>query len=555
MNFLLPNEPLRVGLNLGADFKHLEIVVLHSKTGQLLKTTSISLDGCFNPNNRSIVDPDALQANLKEAYVRLNLPTKAPTTLSIPSSYSRFVALPETLSDEETKLAILSEVERSILFKRTEPCVSWRSLGYLDHEGTRRILYSAYSKPDITCLIDSFQAAGVALAGVDTHLPSVIRGLYTTGTLLQGEAKQLLCILNAGNLMLVVLEGLSILTLVEARLSADSEGEDQVLGDLKQDLESLEDLIFDCEQVLLVFSHPAIPLAKVSACFEAYPQTVIIEQTPQTLASLGSESALYPCSLEALGSAFYEDLEDLAHFNFLPENLQTSYYVNKQRKKVRGLAIAGNVLAALLVLVVWFSISLGNMGKAQELDTLKAKLTTLNNISTNLPLLVHNLWLNRHEGHGKQLLEWLLTVRKQIPASLWLDTVNLDMSTGQQVLSLSGGSQGTTGITSYVSNLKTSFMVNPINLGDVKEGKLNPANPVTASAEGGANGAAPGNAATAAPIESNLPAGGMQGAGKEADLVPYVKWNASNGAAGAAAPAAAAPAATAAPAAAATPAA
>jgi hypothetical protein len=355
----------KIGIAFSGDFSQLELTWVNINTGDIIQAGNIPLT-CINPNTRVIEDEQALKESILALYTSLGIPKELHVTVVLPSLYTRMIPFPTGLSDEEMLMALESEAERSVLFKRNTPTVDWIRLHEIE-EDSQQILFSSYYASQITTLINCLQALKLPIVGIDTHLTSLIRGLHSTGAIVEDGQKRLLCVVSFSNFAILILEGTVIVSLIEVPLSTQGVTEDIILADIDQDLQGLGDVLFDCTQAIVVKNNPAVTVEGLAKSFARFSEVVLVEQSSETIASLGCEVPLYPCTVEALGATQYQSLEHLPHFNFLPLEKRSLTYVKEMRKKVLLGAIGLNAVASLIVGSIVGFLLLFNLIKGAEL--------------------------------------------------------------------------------------------------------------------------------------------------------------------------------------------
>jgi hypothetical protein len=445
----------KVGLAFSSDFSQLELAWVNTSTGDIIQAGNIPLT-CINPNTRVIEDEEALKESILALYDSLGVPKELHATVILPSLYTRMIPFPSSLNDDEMAMALVSEAERSVLFKRNTPQVDWIKLNEIE-EGTLQILLSSYLASEITTLMNCLEALKLPMVGIDTHLTSLVRGLHSTGSIVEDGQKRLLCVVSFTNFAILILEGTTIASLIEVPLSTQGVSEEHILQDIDQDLQGLGDVLFDCTQAIVVKNNPAVTAEGLAKSFSRFSQVVLVEQSPETIASLGSESPLYPCTVEVLGATLYESLGELPRFNFMPIEKQSLTYIKDMRKKVLWGMIGLNAVAGFIMVAIVGVYFLLNTIKGSELANLEKDVQKYASVTVDQNKLVENLWINKNAELNQNLLVWLIDIQKNLPVSSWFNKLDIAFVAGESAITIDGGSQSSNDITLYRKHLKPSF--------------------------------------------------------------------------------------------------
>jgi hypothetical protein len=438
----------KVGLAFTTNYDGLELVWLDTKTGDIVQAGHASIS-CINPSTRVLEDPDALVDTVQALYTSLEVPFGLNATLSLPSLYSRKVTLPASLTDSERTVALLSEAERSVLFKRSLPQVDWVTLG-TNAEDEHDLLLTAYPQEEILKLLDCFGVLQIPLVGIDTGITSTLKGLAITNTLEDDEAHRLFCHIGYSSFFIASLEGARLRDGVEIPLPTQGATEEQIVSEIEHELQALLQVVGTQSSVVVVF----------------------IEQYGESIASLGANNGLYPCTLEALGATQFEALEALSPINLIPLEKQNATYVSRWRKQFLIGGVALNVLVLVLVLLINSVYWLGNTLKQGEVAQLEKQVQSQTAVGINQETLLESMWINKNIAFNEQVLTWLLQLEKTIKSNVWLEELTLTLVEGKATLSAKGGAKSPDAITAFRSLLKPAFIKEEPKVGNVEKARL-----------------------------------------------------------------------------------
>jgi|GEM_PF-3941046 len=445
-----------VSLAFSSDFTKLELVWLNPQSGQIINAGFIPVEG-IEVGTRAVLQPDSLSDAVHTLFQDLNIPKNMPISLMLPSFYTRMITLPPGLGQRDLENLLVSEAERSVLFKKDPPSIDWLFLDIEDPEN-EYCIYTAYPEAALNELFEVFRGLKLNINAVESNITSIIKGLLTTGTLQNDEQKRLIAILNQGNFTTIVLDGLSILSVVEVPVSLQSVNAEELIHDIQQDIAGLGDLLSGCTEVILVHNNSSVPTEALANSFSNFEEVILVEQSPYTIASLGANDPLYPCTVEALGVAMYHEMRQLPSFNLLPKVEQTNVIVQAARKKVLPFAVALNLVILALVGLVSGIMYIGNIAKGGELANLKKESQQLQGPAIPPEMYAEGLWLNRYDEFNTNVLKWMLSVEEHLPPSVWLQTLTFGHKEGSSAINLVGGSSQGKDISPFLQSIQPQFL-------------------------------------------------------------------------------------------------
>jgi hypothetical protein len=124
------------------------------------------------------------------------------------------------------------------------------------------------------------------------------------------------------------------------------------------------------------------------------------------------------------------------------------------------------------------------------------------------------LWLKRYSDFNVNIVKWLTAVQKDLPSTLWINSVSLQCVNGKSFLRLEGGSQNGQEIAGYFQKIQPTFLADKLNYSNVKPTSLS----VTPSL------------IPFKPVTTPPPAGGSSGGlDKATSADVYYKWQAQAG--------------------------
>jgi hypothetical protein len=459
-----------VSLAFSSDFLRLELVWINTQSGQIINAGYIPITS-VDLTTRAILTPDNLMESVQSLFQELNIPPNLPVTLMLPSFYTRLLGLPPGMNEKDVQQVLVGEAERSVLFKREAPTVDWLFLNVEDDQN-EYCVYTAYPLSALNDLLAILNQLKINLCSVETNVSAVIKGLISTGTLANDAQKRLVTILNETNSTTLLLEGAHISSLIEAPVSPQNINPSDIVSDLKQDIVGLSDLLQDCKEVIVVHNNSKVPAQLLANAFEQFDEVVLVEQSPETIASLGAKKPLYPCTVEALGAAMFKEWASLGSLNLLPQERQLEVMVADYRVKILPFAIAANVLVLVLVVSAYGVLSAINLGKSLSLEEVNQKITHHKPPAVSLDVYAKALWLKRYGDFNVKIVQWLTAVQKELPSTLWINSLSLNSVNGKSILRLEGGSQNGQEIAEYFQKIQPSFLPEKLTYSQVQPTSL-----------------------------------------------------------------------------------
>jgi hypothetical protein len=464
---LKPKAPGIVSLAFSADFTKLELVWLNTKSGQIVNAGFIPISG-VELGSRETMHAEALGESILTLFEELNIPKELPVAIMLPSFYTRMINLPHGLSEADIQNVLMSEAERSVVFKKEPPMLDWIFLDVAD-ENNAYCVYSAYPTKALEDLVNIVKAQKLNLSSVESNITALIKGLLTTGTLQNDDHKRLVIILNEANSTTMVLEGLKLISMVEVPISLQGIKSEDIIHDLQQDISGLGNILTDCSEVILVHNNSKVTTEELANSFANFNEVILVEQNPFTIASLGANEPLYPCTVEALGACMFREMPTLPTFNLLPKDDQIRVLVNEMRGKVLPFAILANLALILLAGIGFGVLSLFNVQKQVELDNIKKEVAASQVANMASPeTYAEGLWLKRYYEFNEQVLEWLVKVQENHGSSLWISQLALKHEGGTPTLEIKGGSRTGADITDFLKSIQPEFMKDTIASTGVK---------------------------------------------------------------------------------------
>ncbi|MBK8190272.1 MAG: hypothetical protein IPK79_07445 [Vampirovibrionales bacterium] len=433
----------------------LEIIRFHEKTRRIEKAGALPLS--LDPNTRAIPDPAELRAALRSLYSVHGIALSSPTVLVLPSFYTRDFYFPGPFSEQEIRQALLSEAEQYFLFRNNEPRLDWVTL----EEG--RLLYSAYPKNTITEFVEAFAANRTPLCGIDINYFSLIRGLIATGTLAdldKPQSRWMLMNVSDHLFTAALFEGLKLKRLSESPLPLATMDASTAIVEINQDLRRfLAGENF--EAAVLINNAERLDTAPLVDSFSYYQEIMVIDQNQRTLRSRNPAAGEYPCSLEAIGGAFYQHYADQPSLNLIPEDLGRQREGQTLRTSLTSLLGVANVAAALLLLAAITLLGIWNQQQQTRLDAWNSVSRASGPASESAPLemVSRQAFLRNAALSNISLNNLMIKAGALLPDDMWMNRLSLvaQDAADPQTVEIVGGALMPTSVTKYVSELNPAL--------------------------------------------------------------------------------------------------
>lgn len=520
VNWFKPS-PEHVILYLHPNYERMELVQLNPRNGETSHRASIGFQA--NAITRTIDDVEAFEGQVRTLYLEAEASFNLPLHIVVPSLFTRSVQLPNDIDPEEIEPFLLSEVERSFLFKKVEPAIVWHLC-----PDSNRIILSAYPREEIEKLVRVCQSLKLPLAAIELNYTSLLKSVVQLNILdeeLEEHTPWGLLVVNDNLFFIAKLRSQHLVDILEVPLSTSSGDEHQWMNDIQQDFQTFM-ANTAVRDMLLVNNLAALNGERLLVGLGYGGLGNVVQQTPHTLASLGSPQPLYDCSLEAMGTVLAKSQAiSFPTLDFIPPETRQKMRLNQLESLVlKGLTVV-NMAVLMVVLLVWMGVQALVMSREFQLNLLEQEHAKQLQDGLDEAQLRIGLMAKNALQHNQKMNNAVLELLTRVPPSLWVDRLTLIQQDSGVELKLEGGTLEPMDVSQYQQSLKPVPPVLTDNLEVVKLDRAQPqgtAGDVTAVSGMGA---------------TNSPTGVMASVG--ATDVPYYIW--SMEAKPPAAPAAAAP--------------
>lgn len=295
-----------VCINIVSELSHLELLQYDPKKGNFIALDSDEF--MFDPASREMLeDEERLKIVLKRLYERNKIPLNTPTTLVLPSYFTRQYTLPDDAVIDDLSSILVSEAERFYVFKKVDPAVGYCQT--LENQ----VLYTAYPKNCLEALKVAFEELKIPLVSIDCNYTAVIRGLVAMGVVQQELANMVkwgMVMMTDQMVFMAILEGPVIEKIVESPLSSQGVDPNSLMGEVRDDFQQF--CGFEILNRLVVVNNSArIYSTQLVDMLGFQGPTDVFDQNERTLISRKAEDAPFPCSLECVGGVLVRTVPEV----------------------------------------------------------------------------------------------------------------------------------------------------------------------------------------------------------------------------------------------------
>lgn len=306
-----------VGVYISADSK-MEVIVYNKDSGEVRKCEKVDVQ--YDQVQRQ-VDIAEFASALVTTINSLKPPLNAPVYLSLPNILTSIKTLPSDLEDVEVDIALNSEAEKSYIFKKFEPKISWSLLSTSDHDLTSTYLYSVLQKEQVDQIQQIFSANNLKLVAIDNSFTSLLRGLAVSGLIKEnietGSAWGTV-IVSFNNYIITRFQGSEIIDTAEVPIALKSGDNESLYSTISSTIserlgqENLDNLYLVSQTD--DFSTETLAERVNLICNIQSIENNMLQGKPLFL-SISGES-LEPLSLESVGTACWGSTPIDLNFNF-----------------------------------------------------------------------------------------------------------------------------------------------------------------------------------------------------------------------------------------------
>ncbi len=446
-------------INLVPSLSHFELLQYDITKGAFVRMDSEAF--MFDPASRELLDEEErLKTVIKRLYDRNKIPLKAPSTLVIPSFFTRQYTLPEDVLTEDLKGILGAEVERFYVFKKSDPEIGYCSLK------SGEILYTAYPKQPLDIIKNAFLELKIPLVSIDCNYTASLRGLIAMGVVQNEVANQLkwgMMIISDFNIFMAVIDGSAIEKIQESPLSLQNLEEESLISEIRGDFNQF----FGFEllsQVVIINNSQKLYSTTLVEGMQYQGATHVFDQNESTLASRGAANPPFPCSLESVGGALVNVIPEVPTLELGDPDILKNKLDEERSNKVALVMIA----AGIVLYAVQFGLGLifDPFIKQQEQSAaqLQQEINNALNSLSIVPVVKAKLFVKEGTEQNYRASNFVIKLGQALPPDAWLKRVAVRSSPDFKRFEVivSGGAMASEPLNSYVQELNTVVGTPPL---------------------------------------------------------------------------------------------
>jgi hypothetical protein len=429
-------------------YSRVELVHLNRGNGQMLNRGSIGIDG--NPTTRTINDTDEFEQQLRSLMEALSVSHTLPVSVIVPSVYTRLFDKPEEIEQDEIDGLLINEAEKFVLFKKNDPKVAW--YGSAD---PNRLLYSAYPSLELELMLGALSRLKLTVESVELNYTSLVKGLATTGIIEMELADQLpwgMLVINEGMFFLALMIGDQFAEVLEVPLSTGHLDQIQGVAEIQQDFEHFMGLR-SIARLIVVNNTVTISSSLLVKQLGFTNNSIVIDQTSLTVASLGAEEAVYESTIESLGTALGKEVV-LPSLQLLEAEKRDAVALGKLEGQAFKVLIGLNLLVLVLIGALWGVMGLYTMTRQFELNRIEALATQKKAPSLDEKTLRYGLFVKQAIQRNVALNDLVVTALGSAQSSVWFERLMVKVNNdADSTIQIEGGATSPEPVNQLLSQL------------------------------------------------------------------------------------------------------
>lgn len=421
----LPAE--RAGIYLSSDSK-IEIVVYNVETGDIIKSARADYE--YNHTLREI-NMESFEASLKMLIAQVELPSRCPVYISVPNILTAIKEFPSDLTDVEVDVAISSEGEKSYIFKKAEPKVSWSLLSGNPETLTNSYVYSIIQLAQAEKIEEICRNNDLNLIAIDTAFASLLRGMAASDVLnenFQNNLRWCVVIISPNSYLIAKFEGNKLLNIIENPLALRSIEPDVLYSTLNTTIS--EKLQYEKFSNIYIVSQAAdFTAKKLANCCKLMSNIHTIDNHKYDGRALYLYGAtkIEPISIESVGVVVWKKSPISLNFNFssLENQDEIKGFLGSigVKKLFHVYLVLGIALGVILTGIISFLLFLTNVLLVMQIDEYSKQSTQLEKFNVAYDKEFNQLdFLTYAYDQNLSVVSSYDVIGAVIPEKVWLDS-------------------------------------------------------------------------------------------------------------------------------------
>ncbi|NLF83027.1 MAG: hypothetical protein GX568_03455, partial [Candidatus Gastranaerophilales bacterium] len=421
----LPAE--RAGIYLSPDSK-IEIVFYNVETGEIKRSSKAEYE--YNHTLREI-NMESFEASLKMLIAQVELPSGCPVYISVPNILTAIKEFPSDLLDVEVDVAISSEGEKSYIFKKAEPKVSWNLLSENPETLTNSYVYSIIQQAQAEKIEEICHENDLNLIAIDTAFASLLRGMAASDVLnenFQNNYRWCVVIISPNSYLIAKFEGNKLLNIIENPLALRSIEPDMLYSTLNTTIsEKLQHEKFS--NIYIVSQAADFTAKKLANCCKLMSNihTIDNHKFDGRALYLYGISKLEPISIESVGAVVWKKSPIDLNFNFssLENQDEIKGFLGGLgvKKLFHVYLVLGIALGVILTGIISFLLFLTNVLLVMQIDEYSKQSTQLEKFNVAYDKEFNQLeFLSYAYEQNLNIVSSYDVIGAVIPEKAWLDS-------------------------------------------------------------------------------------------------------------------------------------
>ena len=486
LNSLMGGQKQFVGISITPHLG-LEVACINYKDKLVTNYARVPLE--YNPIQREIADYNELKQSLDTAFSQLGIdPSKSDACVVVPNIYFDIKELNGSITDDEKRMALLTDVEDSFLFKGKEVSIAFCDSGFTaDPDGVvKNYIHSAIQEDQLIKIRQAIEEVGVNIVAIETSHSALLKGISYSGIsddAIKQHMNWNVLLVNNNSFAIFAFSGEHLKKYVEIPLAIKSlsyeEAYQAVTTAAVQNLKN-----FPAQKLVIVSQADEIGTeilrsnlkfdGEVEAFdFNRYTKKQIINTSSNVL---GEDRKRI--TLNVIGGCIFKENELSIKLDFLNgENSVPDYIPLQLFDKQVNIAITTVRKALIAVGIVFLVVMLGlcegskllsgNFNTKtgtndEETQRLEKEIDAMRGITTGKSV---DEEINKIVTTNKDVLATYTSIANEIPKNVWL--TYFETSTGKNIF-IEGMGMGIKDVHSYYRNLKTTDPSSTIELKELK---------------------------------------------------------------------------------------
>jgi hypothetical protein len=370
----------------------LEVAEFDFDKKKVLKYTNSPIN--YNVPTRQFDDISELEYSIRKSFEELGLPLNSQVFLSLPTTLISHITLPNILDEESIKMALISEVEKSYVFKKSEPQVSYLKISENAENETSFIAFSPFQIDLLQQIKEVFDKIGINVLAIDTSYASLIRGIIESGMAdknLQDEINWNILLINTNSYVIFSMIGDKLIEVYEDPIAIKSFSEDEIYPAITSAASSSL-MNYMSEDIIIISESDDVSAEILSNYFNVNMSKSFIENNKYTqkpiveydLNVLPSKAPMI--SPEIIGILVWEKSQVSLKFNFNENSVKVAssysftigeHEINITAKLLQNIAIGCIVFSLTVIGILWYGAESILSIQTRTLQEVAAKMSEL----------------------------------------------------------------------------------------------------------------------------------------------------------------------------------